>query len=873
MAIPRGEGMRPEAEPVDPHETFRKEIKKQVEYIAEEARRGKPPRFIRFSEAEIGSRTFVNKRYIDEKTDAVLSEEIEYDPSLFWDGPPAAFYAALWHEFGHGEERYHTLETNDKKMLKLRLKAAKEETGDLLNVKYDIFIDSNNRFDRPGLVEPYRSLYEYFFPREVKEGAPPELARLAADAGLKEEVQQLGGKLQQALGRPFHFLLAMKHDAYWHHEDNRRGIAEADRKPNPYLDDELQEPYRRISSAVIEAGDAKKGTPRRSDLFNRIVIPEYFKIIDRRVDSFEETIQVSLETEEINLSDARDLEVAIRDTAQRTQARQIRVFLETQIGILKTEAEKIEADAAQYAGELAEGGFTTETSEEAERVMEEARGKAEEARVKALEAEGDAAAMIAQVEMARLDPEDFPVPAHAREAAERILDALRELKKQQNRGGHAQHTEVPINPQDKHHPKNEGFEELFPSPPAPKTGTPPPPKPTPQKTFGSGKEGQKGTGAGDIKKVLERGITPAEHKEYRDIFGRIDETALHELIHGLVRSFSEDRERVIIGGMPFGKLPTARKAEAVRRRYAGEALPPVREVRKTTERFMGVDIIFANDHSGSMAGVKENAAKAANVSMAHGSYRVNTEIRRRMRRSGMSDSQIDAAPPLRYLGIAFGGNMALMNSRGWKTSLHATESTIGDQEIEEEKFVVDMFKAYQGINRKYTFDAYASALAILEAFEDTPNIQKPEERVKVICFITDGVGLKDDQSALMQYLHGKTDEIPAWLAPELERIRPGSSEKTLARLRTYRDQVFAVAIGIPDPFEEGSAQAFADVYNEGKIPNERDIRVHEENNVAILELTQIDQLPRKILQIFSAKFNSPKFRQIRNRFQPVSRRR
>lgn len=906
------------------HDQFREEIRELVAHVSREAAREKPPRHIRFSESRIGSRIFLNLRLKDKKTGAVMSEEIFYDPSLFWRAPPGAFYALLWHEFGHGEPRLGATEERDRAVFEEKLKTMPQAVRELGNVKTDILIDANNRVDRPGLVAPYRATYEHFFPRDFKVPVP-QLEEMGARAGWSATATELARRIQTALERPKRFLLGLKHEAYWHHEDERTKVPIEARPEPPFLkmDETLREPFERVRQALVEVGDGKKGTPGRSDIFNKKIAPEFFALVEEQKKEIEEAVDQALKEMGLTRDDLRRMEEAIKKAAQeakREAAQQRAEDLRGEANRRREKADKIESESeTQAAGRDAEAG-------EAERRAKELRGKKQDAaareaerqaaraardakdirqagkdRAKKLRREADEHDEEAEKQEAtanegepsghleakpkdlarmRVDPEESTTPQEPieteksepeepvdpKEAAERIIEAVEEYTEtvpSEESVPHAEHEEEVIDESDPRHPDNPHFGEMFPESPKPEN---PPPTPTPPDRGGADMSAEQAR----LETLKQWGITPEADREYREVRRLLDERQLDDLVNGLTALFLQDRERTILTGQVSGRLPTSRKAEAVRRRYGGEALPPVREIKKIVERFMGVDLIIANDHSGSMRGDKEMAAKATNAALAIAAYRVNSELARRMRALGISDTELARVPPLRYLGLLFSNSVVMMNRRGWEENLAARHAVLDDQHMESEKFVIEMFNAYQELRMGGTNDHLAAALALYEAFgKEQSGIKKPEERVKAFCFITDGVGAVGAMTQLMTFLHGKSEEFPPWVIDALNRIEPGSAVKVEERIRKYRDQIFAFGIGIPSYPEE--TETFLSVYNEGEKPDQNDSRSLEKHNVAVVPIAEVRAMPQRILRMMQAKFRSPAFRRIRDRFSPPGR--
>lgn len=906
------------------HEQFREEIRELVAHVSREAAREKPSRHIRFSESPIGSRIFLNLRLKDKKTGAVMSEEIFYDPSLFWRAPPGAFYALLWHEFGHGEPRLEAAEERDRIVFEEQFKTMPHAVDELGNVKTDILIDANNRHDRPGLVAPYRATYEHFFPRDFKVPVP-QLEEIGGRAGWSATATELARRIQTALERPKRFLLALKHEAYWHHEDERTKVPEEARLEPPFLkmDPTLKEPFERVLSTLIEVGNGKKGTPGRSDIFNKKIAPEYFALVEEQKKEIETAVDQALKEMGLTRDDLRRMQEAIRQAAKEVQAEAARRRAEdlrgeasrrrdkadqterdAQTRAVGRDAEALEArrraedlhgkkgqeaaarDAERQATRAARDAKDIRQAgkDRAEKLRREADEHDEEAKKQEATAEGepssrpeakpkDPARMRAEpeepatpqepIEPEKSEPEE---PIDPKEEAERIIEAVEDYTKivpSEESVPHAEHEDEVIDESDPRHPDNPHFGELFPESPKPEN---PPPTLTPSDRGAADMSAEQTR----LQKLKEWGITPEADREYREVRRLLDERQLDDLVNGLTALFLQDRERTILTGQVAGRLPTSRKAEALRRRYAGEAMPPVREIKKIVERFMGVDLIISNDHSGSMRGDKQKAAKATNTAIAIAAYRVNSELARRMRALGLSDAELARVPPLRYLGLLFSDSVVMMNRRGWEESLSARHAMLDEQHMESEKFVIEMFNAYQELAMRGTNDHLAAALALYEAFgKEQPGIKKSEERVKVFCFITDGVGAVGAMTQLMTFLHGKSEEFPSWVIDALNRIEHGSASRVEERIRKYRDQIFAFGIGIPSYPEE--TETFLSVYNEGEKPDSNDPRSLEKHNVAVVPLAQVRTMPERILRMMQAKFRSSAFRRIRDRFSPPGR--
>lgn len=946
------------------HDGFRKTIKELVRTISLEAKRDKPPRNIRFNEAPIGSHMFCNYIVKDVKTKRVVSEDIFYDPSMFWDAPPGALYAVLWHEYGHGQEKHQRIERDDDVYYQQDVVTYGEgQVHATRNLKMDVILDANNRADHPGLILPYRALYEDSFPRVLK-AKPQGLEDFAEATGLSEGAKAMARGLDLSARRPQSLLLALKHEGYWHQEDERLQVPEDERPPNPYLADDavLAERFGQIRDAAREIGDLRRSTVLRSESFNRTIAPVYFAMLEKRLQEMVEQTQSMLDQGLMALPDAAELERSILDKVRETQdaektnreaaLKALEEQAQTMDGLLKRKIQELEkeiSDALARAAELE--NHAAEMRAQAESLSRSGSpDQAEEA--ERYTADGDVAAETAedQLELAstleqtlkelqeqsaqagknlrqmleeqreklqndfqetenQVQIEIGAPPQTAQEAVQRILDALSRFQQSQPKKDGAEQQEVEGQGSgEEEGEKEEGGKEGQDGKEG-KGG-----KDGKGEGKGKGKAGkgkgqgqgqgqEKGQGGGKGKskpkgptrityqsskedggggwisvdkntrtKRLEDlgrwGIDARQDQEYRRIKHMLDQEALDELVSGLVLAFNEDRQRIILADLPHGSLPTARKVEALRRRYAGEQLPAVREVRKTVERFMGVDVIVCNDHSGSMWGERENAAKAANVSIASACLRVNTEIARRMRRMGLSDREIAAAPPLRYLGLLFSNDVQRMNSRGWETPLIGSQSNMDDRDLDEEKFVVDMFGSYEQMNMGDNNDQLSAAHALHQAYgRDFPGLTKPEERVKIIYFVTDGGCDIHEMRELMLFLHGKTQVFPFWTARMLEIIEPGCSKRVEERIRKYRDQLFAVGIGI------GGMREFTDVYNEGRTPNENDTRAYEDNDVVLVDDAHLGEMPKKILRLTGAKFHSPRFRALRARFahQPVGR--
>lgn len=934
------------------HEEFRSTIKELVQHIADAAKREKPARNIRFHEAPIGSRVFCNYIAKNPKTRIVVSEDVYYDPSMFWDAPPGALYAVLWHEFGHGQERHQRIERDDDKYFEPDLKVhGQGQVHELRNVKMDMILDANNLGERPGLALPYRALYEDSFPRKLESNPQGGLEQFAEQIGLSEGARATAQALDASERRPRWFLLALKHEAYWHNEDERVELPEDERASNPYvaLDPSLTERFESVRVPVRRIGNKRIPTAVRSQEFNHQVAPVYLSMLTRRREEMVETLQNVLDEGRADLSQAGELEGAIllgakhMKDAQRETYEQAAAILEEQakaveqdaqarIDVLKKEiseleikATELEKNGADMEAQVKEAGEVDSTIArtklcEAEEMHESAKGYLESASHKEkeiselrTEPQKIAARMRQAAEKYRAALESFedsnqptenPIklepPKDAQEAVVRILEALDKLRQAQPKKNQAdqQETESPSDQNDGDEDgqgddkegEGEGEKEGQRKMKSDKNGK------GKDKSQGQGVSEGKGVGKNGKREKspktpvtnqkpkadggggwmsvdrsvrskslddLERwGISPADDREYRRVRDLLDEDALNELVNGLVLAFAEDRQRIILSDLPHGSLPTARKTEALRRRYAGEQLPAVREVRKTIDRFMGVDIIVSNDHSGSMQyNRREDAAKAANMSIASACLRVNTEIARRMRRMGLSDREIAAAPPLRYLGLLFSNDVLRMNTRGWETPLIGAQTNMDDRDLDEESFIVQMFGAYQRMWMGDNNDELSAAHALHQAYvRQFKNVQAPEERVKVIYFVTDGGCDQWQMSALLRFLHGKSEEFPEWIKRLLDVIEPGCSTKVEERIRKYRDQLFAVGIGI------GGESEFTYVYNEGRIPNESDTRVYEENDVMMVRDDDLREMPKKILRLTSAKFHSPRFKSLRSKF-------
>lgn len=205
-----------------------------------------------------------------------------------------------------------------------------------------------------------------------------------------------------------------------------------------------------------------------------------------------------------------------------------------------------------------------------------------------------------------------------------------------------------------------------------------------------------------------------------------------------------------------------------------------------------------------------------------------------------------------------------MNTRGWEEGLRRKPGAETERETEEEQFVTEMFPTYRSMGMGGTNDYLAVAAALHAAFQDSPKIQSTEERVKVILFVTDGCGYVDFMTRISNYLHDVPgSEFPQDLASYFNYIEPGSSERTIQRIKQYKDQIFFVGVGIANP---QYAKTFLDVFNGGKRPDESDYDAFAENNVALVDPSRVAELPGKLIRVLRSKFASPKFRNLRGRF-------
>ncbi|MFZ6015536.1 MAG: hypothetical protein ACOYUZ_04250 [Patescibacteria group bacterium] len=939
------------------HEEFRAAIAELVSHITLEAKRGKPSRSLRFTEAPIGSRVFCNTRRFDEKTGRVILEEIHYDPSMFWDGPPGALYALLWHEYGHGQIRYRRMEEGDQELFFHELEQHEEAIKMLLNSKYDILIDADNQADHPGLMDPYAALYGHSFPR-TKNASTEQFAASLAESELSPGAVDLVKQVHQTLLRPRNFCLGIKHEVYWHYADERIMRPQEEREPNPYIESDgaLYAIFKQIRPHLLQAGNPRKSVTARSTEFNQEIATAYLELIKNWQPNLEKEIQNMIDQGKCTLKDAAELRDALKKAAEEKITQELQSQKQTAEALAAAAAEatrqinetvaeanqevsnleeqinqakQADEQANSAAAEALRAGDTDlvaqkereskearkqknqleqelrqakkknqEIQEKAEPVLARMQEKIDEAKQKAAEAEEQ---INQQKQKSQAQSEGLP--QDSAQAAQQIIQALLDMQKQNKDPGQdgAEQNDQPgdRSEQGQGQEKGQGKGEGQGQGEGQGNG----------KGKGEGKGKGKGKGRGqsqghgqdnqsqksnqqrrtyqplhhsqgsgigsseggnssgssseagsELEQLKKWGVSKHEHDQYQQVCRRIDNASQHDLVNGLIRCFAEDRQRVILTDLPHGSIPTIRKTEALRRRYGGEAVPNVREVRKIMERFMGVDIIVVNDHSGSMAGLREENAKAANISLARAAHRVNTEIAKRMRRLGFSELEIEQNPPLRYLGLLFSCDVSKMNERGWNHSLINRQTRGEDQEMDEEKFGVDLMHSYDTYMGG-TNDYLAAAHALHQAFGDgASNIACAEQRVKVIYFITDGCGAIHEMTELMRYLHGTSHAFPEWLIRQLEYIEPGCSAKVRERIEKYRDQIFAIGVGI------GGDYYFTNVYNEGKTPNEQDVRAYEDHNVIIVPDDQVQDLPKKLLRVTSAKFGSQRFRRIRAKY-------
>jgi hypothetical protein len=227
------------------------------------------------------------------------------------------------------------------------------------------------------------------------------------------------------------------------------------------------------------------------------------------------------------------------------------------------------------------------------------------------------------------------------------------------------------------------------------------------------------------------------------------------------------------------------------------------------------------------------------------------------------DGGTGVAPPIRVLSLVFSDRVFRLNEEGWDKPLSGGPP--GENfRYKEEKLQLEMLAKFNQAPGGGTNDFLALAHLLQVAFEPSKEVRNPENRVKIIVFVTDGDGAKEEMTEFIKYVNDpeKKGGFPPWLRERLMEtesmekannegdVKAISVDEIEKNLSMNKDQVFVLAVGLP--YNESVLESLIDVYNQGKPP-------HEDPEDDLILLSDPRKLPDQAAKLVLDKFKSKKF--------------